>query len=102
MNSSEGKNKLINFLIQQWSQSLLLKEYKEAYIGFESSCTSVRRGGFVDELACNHVEADARVVLHAYHAAISHKTVVIRSPDSDVALITLANLSFFSSRHHHI
>ena len=42
----------------------------------------------VPELECHQEEADARLFLHAQHAASSRSAVVIiRSPDTDVAVI---------------
>ena len=41
------------------------------------------------DLNCDHEEADTRLLLHARHAAESNSTVIIRSPDTDVAVIAL-------------
>ena len=44
----------------------------------------------MQELTCNHKEADTRLLSHASHAAKKHgfETVAIRSPDTDVAVLT--------------
>ena len=43
----------------------------------------------VPELCSDHEEADTRMLLHAAHA--HHDTVVIKSPDTDVALLCLSH-----------
>ena len=45
----------------------------------------------VPELSCNHEKADTRLLLHAAHAA-SHgfTTVILQSPDTDVAVIAVS------------
>ena len=51
----------------------------------------------VAALSCSHEEADTRLLLHAAHAAESGSTdVVIRSPDTDVAVLACT-----LSRHIH-
>lgn len=47
----------------------------------------------VPELACNHEEADTRMLYHALNAS-QHANVVIRSPDTDVFILLL----YFNSR----
>ena len=44
----------------------------------------------VKDLECDHEECDTRVFLHAHHAAQEHETVIIKSPDTDVAVIALS------------
>ena len=41
-------------------------------------------------MACDHEESDTSVFLHAQHAAQEHQTVVIKSPDTDVAVIAVS------------
>ena len=43
----------------------------------------------VDELSCDHEEADTRLLLHAQHASTTFEDVVIVSCDSDVGIISL-------------
>ena len=43
------------------------------------------------ELTCTHEEADTRLLLHAAHAAqLGYREVVIRSPDTDVAVLAMS------------
>ena len=44
----------------------------------------------VAELHCNHEEADTQLLLHASHAANMHERIVVRSPDTDVFLLSIA------------
>ena len=42
-------------------------------------------------LHSDHEEADARLLLHAKHAANTHPRIVIQSPDTDVAVLSIAH-----------
>ena len=42
-------------------------------------------------LCSGHEEADTRLLLHAKHAATTHRRIVIQSPDTDVALLSIAH-----------
>lgn len=44
----------------------------------------------IEELYTDHEEADTRLVLHANHAAIHHRHVVVRSPDTDVFILLIS------------
>ena len=53
----------------------------------------------VQELECSHEEADTRILLHAQHATeAGHGTVIIRSPDTDVAIIACGLAGQISAR----
>ena len=53
----------------------------------------------VPALHSSHEEADTRMLLHAYHAAQSGSlNVVLRSPDTDVAVIACALSSQIPTR----
>ena len=45
----------------------------------------------IQELKCDHEEADTRIFAHAQHAAEFVNTVVIKSPDTDVFVIAIAS-----------
>ena len=54
----------------------------------------------VRELTCSHEEADTRLFLHAAHAAQSREsTTIIKSPDTDVAVIGIYAASLDVFRH---
>ena len=40
------------------------------------------------ELSCDHEEADTRMLLDASHASQSYENVLIKSPDTDVFIIS--------------
>ena len=42
-------------------------------------------------LRSDHEEADTRLLLHAKHASQTHRRIVIRSPDTDVAVLCIAH-----------
>ena len=51
-----------------------------------------RQKDIVPELKCSHEEADTRLILHAHHASnTGHKSIVINSADTDVAVIATAH-----------
>jgi len=97
---SDGTNKeaLAEFLYVVWREADLTIVGKDLslYIahGNLCHCVSVMEGlqtlSAVDDLTCDHEECDTRVFLHAQHAAQEHQTVVIKSPDTDVAVIALS------------
>ena len=97
LKSNESKTLLIKFLVDQWSKSSELQVYDTVYFALDTTCIAVRQNQvqLVPDLACNHIEADTRLLLHAHHAARSYRTVLIMSPDSDVALIALPKISLF-------
>ena len=97
---SVGTNKaaLAEFLYAAWRDGDLTVVGKNLslYIahGEKCHCVTVREGlqtvNAVEDLTCDHEECDTRVFLHAQHAAQEHHTVVIKSPDTDVAVIALS------------
>ena len=97
---SDGTNKeaLAEFLYVVWRDADLTAMGKDLslYIahGDLCHCMTVMDGlqtvSVVEDLTCDHEECDTRVFLHAKHAAQEHTTVVIKSPDTDVAVIALS------------
>ena len=95
---SHGKNKvsLVRFLCQAWERSTMAEDM-ELYVCVGQTVKRLcYQSGLpptaveVEELRCDHEEADTRLLLHAAHAAdAGHKSVVIRSPDTDVAVIAI-------------
>ena len=93
-----GKNKeaLVEFLFDQW-KSLATDELSrlELHVTHGNKCHLIRYSATtvqvvceeVFELFCNHKEADARMLLHASHAAQSRSNIVIKSVDTDVFLL---------------
>ena len=50
------------------------------------------------ELSCDHKEANTRMLLHASHAFQSYENVLIKTPDTDVFIISLYFCLNFSCR----
>ena len=48
----------------------------------------------IQELQCDHEEADTRMFLHALHASRNHENIVIKSLDTDV-FVTALYLKWF-------
>ena len=44
----------------------------------------------VEELECDHEEADTRMLLHVQHAASTYGSIVIYSPDTDVLVLAVS------------
>ncbi|KAJ8021224.1 hypothetical protein HOLleu_38360 [Holothuria leucospilota] len=96
---SNGKNKenLIEFFAAEWSKSPsgMLKGVK-VFIAHGLQCHVIQANGnctgaeHVEELSCNHEEADTRLVLHGAYAAKSKEHNIIYSPDTDNFVIALA------------
>jgi len=87
----ENKTELFQFLAQQ---SLSLSEDgKEIYCtsGEQVLCAPPRIANTIIE-PCTHEEADTRMVLHLYDAALSgHRSIMITASDTDVLVIILSN-----------
>ena len=47
----------------------------------------------VQDLSCDHEEADTRIALHCKHATRPGHSILVQSPDTDVAIILLAQAS---------
>jgi len=55
-------------------------------VSLVQSCVAVE-----PKLRSDHEEADTRLLLHAKHAATTHPRIVIQSPDTDVAVLSVAH-----------
>lgn len=101
---SEGQNKssLIQFFKHHWTTDhafvAALGSSREMYVTVGNTCSRLRADAsqptifheVVDDLCCSQEEADTRLILHASHAVSKgYGTVVVRSPDTDVAVIGL-------------
>ena len=85
------KRQLSHFLSTNRRNSLFVTSGEQCWL-FRTGAgdgNSVQRF-CVQELECSHEEADTKILLHAQHAAeAGHRTVSIRSPDTDVAIIAV-------------
>ena len=95
-----GPNKLalLHFLFQSWCKysssklcglTLYVSESDQCHClspaATNDACVIVQQ---IPELACDHEEADTRMLLHASHAT-RYNNVLVRSPDTDVFVLLL-------------
>ena len=96
MSTGKNKEELIKFLFKAWKKSSpqLLKGV-EVFIMPGEECHKLTQSpntmicSHVEELTCDHEEADTRMVCHAKNASFNYPNVIIKSPDTDVFLIAL-------------
>ena len=98
MSSGENKEELMKFIFDAWKKAdpQLLKGV-EVFLPHEEKCHRfVQLGGHgeimcteIEELHCDHEEADTRMISLARHASQSYSSVIIKSPDTDVFVIAL-------------
>ena len=97
---SNPKNKE-NFALSQHLPERLSPSQKVFLAGgfMDGSRTvSLTQGSVAIEpkLCSDHEEADTRLLLHAKHAASTHRRIVIQSPDTDVAVLSIAHFEDLS------
>ena len=95
LSSNENKNKLISFIVNQWKHSLHLIGEKQIYVtsGQNAFQLNSTEWSCADELYCDHQEADTRMFLHAKHASQTCSNIVLYTPDTDVFIMALSNVS---------
>ena len=95
----ENKVALVSFLVKEWSRPEYAAslQHRSLFVTHGNYCTkmsstdglSVETSAVV-ELECTHEEADTRMLFHAAHASsLGSRTIVIRSPDTDVAILAV-------------
>ena len=95
-----GKNKeaLVQFLFQHWCtcKSGILHGLT-LYVSHGNECHQLLPAAaddrevivqMIDDLCCDHEEADTRLLLHASHAT-DYQNIIIRSPDTDVFILLI-------------
>ena len=99
LSNSSNKENLLHFLAEEWSRqeyvATRLTSGKSLFVTDRAECYRLTRSEegqvcqeAVPALQSNHEEADTRLVLHAAHAGNGgHSHVVIKSPDTDVAIL---------------
>ena len=108
---SANKAAIVSFLVEEWQKvkyapliaqrSLFVTSGEQCWLfRTEASDGTVTVQRFaVPELECSHEEADTRMLLHAQHAAnTGQASVIIRSPDTDVAVIACSLASQIQAR----
>lgn len=108
LSNSSNKKDFLHFLAAEWPTqeyvAAALHGDRSLYVTDGMNChrlASMQAPGSsvssviaepVHALLCSHEEADTRLILHAAHAATAgHRVVVIRSPDTDVAVLAVAH-----------
>ncbi len=96
MSSGENKEQLIEFIYPSWRKAdpMVLKGI-EVFLAHQEECHKLIPSNDtlicteVDELCCDHEEADTRMLVHANHASQFYRKILIKSPDTDVFVIAL-------------
>ena len=99
ISSGGNKESLLAFLLESWSKinGCLLVEI-QLYITSGKECQKLLSvhgcvtQEQVDQLSCDHEEADTRLMLHAVHAHAASwdcQTVLVKSSDTDVFILAL-------------
>ncbi len=108
LSCSRNKVELVDFLLEEWK----LPEYarfilsKSLFVCHGDECSEFRSmdgkvvsSAPVPELSCHQEEADTRMFFHAKHASVNgFDCVIIRSPDTDVAVIGCSLASAIPAR----
>ncbi len=98
MSAGSNKERLVEFLFTEWQRGKYADKLGNRMLvmthgGYCHKLTSQNGRVIAEELTdlqCDHEEADTRILLHAKHASSSTEQVVIRSPDTDVAILACA------------
>ena len=111
MACSANKTGLVQFLATEWKDNKYATKLNgiELYVCNGSECDrimsedEIRTQWFREPaLTCDHEEADTRMFVHAKHACSTEgcqaQTVVISSPDTDVAVIGIYHSSSIDAR----
>lgn len=97
ISNSKNKVNLISFLCKEWCEMAKSKLRRDQELIIGGGLTdptlaimiSNGRSRTLDELKSDHEEADTRMILHASHASSSKARIVIHSPDTDVAILSI-------------
>ncbi len=114
LSAGSNKERLAEFLFSEWQSDKYAEKLvnRSLYMTHGKYCHKLTSHGHivaeqVDELQCSHEEADTRILLHAKHASASTDQIVIRSPDTDVAVLACAfhgdipaNILFYTGTKH--
>jgi hypothetical protein len=88
LSSGENKEQLIEFIYHSWRKAdpmvlngieVFLAHQEECHKLFPSNDTLICTE--VDELCCDHEEADTRMLVHTNHASQFYRNILIKSPD---------------------
>ena len=96
--NKRNKSNLISFFVADWCKRIPTKLAcgKSLVLGYEEgNAVEINSDGCSDiqDLTCDHEEADSRIFVHCLFAVTRQECgrVVVRSPDTDVAMLCLYN-----------
>ena len=96
-----NKQALMQFLFECWSKcNPVVRGSIPVYVTHGNECHRIAPSGNgavvekIQELQCDHKEADTRMFLHALHASRNHENIVIKSLDINV-FVTALYLKWF-------
>eukprot|EP00794_Sanderia_malayensis_P012447 gene12447-13734_t len=89
LSNGENKERLFNLIMQMWMEEKYKLGKKVIYFSSKINCHLISKEEckVVEELACNHEEADTKVVFlldHVLQRYGQHSRVILRSPSGDV------------------
>ena len=92
LSSNSNKNKLTQFIVNEWKSLGNLLGNIELYATYLQEVFRITQNTTekIHELTSNHQEADTRIILHTRHASLSHEEIVVSTSDTDVFLIMLS------------
>ena len=82
LSTSNNKLELIRFLVSRWKTNCSYIGNTEINVTFDESCIQLGNGNNtnVEELSCNHEEADTRLLFHAKKISESFRRIIIYTP----------------------
>ena len=93
----QNKEELVRFLYESWAMDY--PYHFKLNVAFDRKSFSLVPDSKPVQMYsnCDHEEADTRLVLHALQASQNCSAILIKSPDSDVAFISLAHVESISA-----
>lgn len=106
LSSGQNKELLISFLVTHWKKEIPCGSFfnRTLFVTSGNKCFELRPendtviASEVEELTCDHEEADTRMLLHANHASTESDCILIKSNDTDVILLCLSQQQKIAAR----
>ncbi len=101
LSCGDNKESLVAFICEHWRScsSIRFGGITTMYVTAKEKCYVISLGDSDDDpvrsevvsvLQSNHEEADTRLLLHAKHATATYDRIIIKSPDTDVFILSIA------------
>lgn len=101
LSSGNNKANLLEFLNRYWP-GCKVSSHLQLFMTSKNGCIEMKFTPDelpiiheINDLSCDHEEADTRLIAHAIHASHSVPTVMIVSPDTDVVIMTIGHAHRF-------